>query len=82
MTKIRTLKKKMLVASLEAVRTGGALTTRCSRLIAQDLELSTVALAYVYFEKLLLKAVITKVNRKLLAATCLLYVTCIHLCMW
>jgi len=37
-----------------------------------DCELSTVALAYVYFEKLVLKCVVHKANRKVVAFTCLL----------
>lgn len=36
-----------------------------------DLELSTVALATVYLEKLILKGVVSKTNRKLIAFTCL-----------
>ena len=36
----------------------------------QDCELSTVALAHVYFEKLVLRNVVNKMNRKLMAAVC------------
>ncbi|CAO3619590.1 unnamed protein product [Cunninghamella echinulata] len=36
-----------------------------------DLEISTLAHAYVYFEKLVIKNVITKKNRKLIASCCL-----------
>lgn len=36
-----------------------------------DFELSTVSLAYVYFEKLILKGVVHKTNRKIVAFTCL-----------
>ncbi|KAJ3312080.1 hypothetical protein HDU76_002968 [Blyttiomyces sp. JEL0837] len=39
---------------------------------AQNIELSSVACAYVYFEKLVLKNYVTKANRKLIAAVCLL----------
>jgi hypothetical protein len=39
---------------------------------AVDLDLCTVALAYVYFEKLVLKRVVFKANRKLVAFTCLM----------
>ncbi|KAJ1342133.1 hypothetical protein BSLG_003312 [Batrachochytrium salamandrivorans] len=38
----------------------------------QDLELSSVATAYVYFEKLVIKNVINKANRKVMGAVCLL----------
>ncbi|CAO3598140.1 unnamed protein product [Absidia cylindrospora] len=38
---------------------------------AVDLEVSTLAHAYVYFEKLVIKHVVTKKNRKLIAACCL-----------
>ncbi|CAO3615876.1 unnamed protein product [Cunninghamella blakesleeana] len=38
---------------------------------AVDLEISTLAHAYVYFEKLVIKNVITKKNRKLIASCCL-----------
>ncbi|KAI8099832.1 uncharacterized protein BX664DRAFT_322225 [Halteromyces radiatus] len=38
---------------------------------AVDLEISTLAHAYVYFEKLVIKNVVTKKNRKLIAACCL-----------
>ncbi|CAO3676716.1 unnamed protein product [Rhizopus stolonifer] len=38
---------------------------------AMDLELSSLSHAYVYFEKLLQKNIITKQNRKLVAACCL-----------
>jgi len=37
-----------------------------------DVELSTVALTYVYFEKLVLKGVVSKGNRRLVASTCML----------
>ena len=37
----------------------------------QDCELSTVALAHVYFEKLVLRNVVNKLNRKLMAAVSL-----------
>ncbi|RIA98977.1 hypothetical protein C1645_731187 [Glomus cerebriforme] len=37
-----------------------------------DLELSTVAKAYVYFEKLILKKVVNKANRRLYGSICLL----------
>ena len=39
---------------------------------AQNLELSSVCFAYVYFEKLVLKNFVKKVNRKLVGAVCLL----------
>ncbi|CAI2163259.1 7328_t:CDS:10 [Funneliformis geosporum] len=37
-----------------------------------DLELSTVAKAYAYFEKLILKKLVNKVNRRLIGSICLL----------
>lgn len=37
-----------------------------------NIELSTVALSYVYFEKLVLKRVVNKANRKLVMSVCLL----------
>ncbi|KAI7888981.1 uncharacterized protein EV154DRAFT_516165 [Mucor mucedo] len=40
-----------------------------------DLEVSSVAHAYVYFEKLVVKNMVTKKNRKLLAACCLFLAT-------
>ncbi|CEG71883.1 hypothetical protein RMATCC62417_07538 [Rhizopus microsporus] len=40
-----------------------------------DLEISSVAHAYVYFEKLVIKNVVTKKNRKLIAACCLFLAT-------
>ncbi|KAI8364658.1 uncharacterized protein BYT42DRAFT_506137 [Radiomyces spectabilis] len=40
-----------------------------------DLEISSVAHAYVYFEKLVLKNIVTKKNRKLIAACCLFLAT-------
>ncbi len=39
---------------------------------AANLELASVATAYVYFEKLALKGVVSKFNRRLVAAACLL----------
>ncbi|KAI8805683.1 hypothetical protein BJ742DRAFT_400684 [Cladochytrium replicatum] len=39
--------------------------------LSVDLELSSVASAYVYIEKLISKRVVTKANRRLVAATCL-----------
>ncbi|KAJ3222539.1 hypothetical protein HDU81_009819, partial [Chytriomyces hyalinus] len=39
---------------------------------AQDMELSSVALAFVYFEKLVIKNFATKANRRLIASVCLL----------
>jgi len=46
-------------------------------LVAQemDLELSSVAKAYVYFERLILKKEVNKYNRKLIGATCLFLAT-------
>ncbi|KAI8925316.1 hypothetical protein BC831DRAFT_461530 [Entophlyctis helioformis] len=40
--------------------------------IVQDLELSSVASAYVYFEKLVLRGFVVKANRRLIGAVCLL----------
>jgi len=40
-----------------------------------DLELSSVAKAYVYFERLILKKEVNKYNRKLIGATCLFLAT-------
>ncbi|OAD01057.1 cyclin, partial [Mucor lusitanicus CBS 277.49] len=40
-----------------------------------DLEVSSVAHAYVFFEKLVIKHVVTKKNRKLIAACCLFLAT-------
>ncbi|KAG1150764.1 hypothetical protein G6F37_006246 [Rhizopus arrhizus] len=40
-----------------------------------DLEISSVAHAFVYFEKLVIKNVVTKKNRKLIAACCLFLAT-------
>eukprot|EP00842_Homolaphlyctis_polyrhiza_P002615 jgi/Hompol1/3354/HPOL_003214-RA len=42
------------------------------RMQVRDLELSSVASAYVYFEKLVLKNVVNKANRRLMGAVCLL----------
>ena len=42
---------------------------------AAGLEMSTVALGYVYFEKLVTKGVVFKSNRKLIAVTCLVLAT-------
>ncbi|RKP02121.1 hypothetical protein CXG81DRAFT_11156 [Caulochytrium protostelioides] len=46
----------------------------CILLIARStgMDLSTVAYAYAYFEKLVVKRVVTKANRRVIAATCLL----------
>ncbi|XP_073257716.1 CDK5 and ABL1 enzyme substrate 1-like [Porites lutea] len=57
LTKLRSLKKDILKI---------AMTQEC------QLDLTTVAYAYVYFEKLILKEKISKANRKLLAGSCLL----------
>ncbi|KAI9350035.1 hypothetical protein DFJ73DRAFT_832846 [Zopfochytrium polystomum] len=40
--------------------------------LARDLELSSVAMAFAYFEKLVIKGFATKVNRRLIAAVCLI----------
>ncbi|XP_015755856.1 PREDICTED: CDK5 and ABL1 enzyme substrate 1-like [Acropora digitifera] len=57
LTKLRSLKKDIVkIAS----------TQECS------LDSSTIAYAFVYFEKLVLKEKISKANRKLLAGSCLL----------
>ncbi|KAJ1550476.1 CDK5 and ABL1 enzyme substrate 1, partial [Cladochytrium tenue] len=40
--------------------------------LTRNLELSSVAVAFVYFEKLVLKGFVTKPNRRLVAAVCLL----------
>jgi len=37
-----------------------------------DLEASTVAISYVFFEKLVMNHFVTKANRKLVAAACLM----------
>ncbi|KAI9470790.1 MAG: cyclin-like protein [Benjaminiella poitrasii] len=42
---------------------------------SMDLEISTISHAYVYFEKLIQKKVVTKQNRKLVAACCLFLAT-------
>lgn len=42
---------------------------------AVDIEVSSVAHAYVYFEKLVIKNMVTKKNRKLIAACCLFLAT-------
>ncbi|KXJ29414.1 CDK5 and ABL1 enzyme substrate 2 [Exaiptasia diaphana] len=57
LTKLRSLKKDLLKI---------ALSVEC------QLDLTTVAYAYVYFEKLILKGKINKPNRKLVAGSCLL----------
>ncbi|CAG8500384.1 10957_t:CDS:10 [Diversispora eburnea] len=57
LSQIRKIKTKLLIAS---------------RYEDLDLELSTVAKAYAYFEKLILKGRVTKHNRKLIGAICLL----------
>ncbi|XP_031574444.1 CDK5 and ABL1 enzyme substrate 1-like [Actinia tenebrosa] len=57
LTKLRSLKKDLLKI---------ALSLDC------QLDLTTVAYAYVYFEKLILKGKINKPNRKLIAGSCLL----------
>ncbi|CAG8492932.1 2916_t:CDS:10 [Ambispora gerdemannii] len=57
LTQIRAIKEKLLIAA---------------RYEDLDLELSTVAKAYVYFEKLVLKKLVAKYNRRLTAAICLL----------
>ncbi|KAG9292829.1 hypothetical protein G9A89_016191 [Geosiphon pyriformis] len=56
LTQIRTIKEKLLIAA---------------RYEELDLELSTVAKAYVFFEKLVLKKYVAKYNRRLIAAICL-----------
>ncbi|KAL2913366.1 hypothetical protein HK105_207111 [Polyrhizophydium stewartii] len=40
--------------------------------LMQDLELSSIASAYVYFEKLVIRGVVNKANRRLMGAVCLL----------
>jgi hypothetical protein len=46
--------------------------------LSQNLELSTVAKAYVFLEKLITARVVTKSNRKVIAATCLFLATKIN----
>ncbi|XP_020609869.1 CDK5 and ABL1 enzyme substrate 2-like [Orbicella faveolata] len=57
LTKLRSLKKDIVKI---------AISQEC------QLDLTTVAYAFVYFEKLILKEKISKANRKLLAGSCLL----------
>ncbi|KAK3730839.1 hypothetical protein QZH41_009952 [Actinostola sp. cb2023] len=57
LTKLRSLKKDLLKITLS---------------LDCQLDLTTVAYAYVYFEKLILKGKINKPNRKLIAGSCLL----------
>lgn len=45
---------------------------------AMDLEISSISHAFVYFEKLVLKQIVTKQNRKLVAACCLFLATKIN----
>eukprot|EP00736_Rhodelphis_marinus_P007651 Rmarinus@m.7403 len=40
-----------------------------------ELEVSTIALAYIYFEKLVLQGAVTKANRRLLACACIVLAT-------
>ncbi|KAJ2322734.1 hypothetical protein IWW51_004097, partial [Coemansia sp. RSA 2702] len=55
--------------TFEQIRRLRAYTLRVTR--EQDLELSTAAIGWVYFEKLILKGYVVKDNRKLVAAVCL-----------
>ena len=43
-----------------------------------QLELATIAAAYVYFEKIVLKQIINKQNRKIVAANCLIIAAKLH----
>jgi len=56
--------------SLSKIRRIKRLMTTVGREL--DIELSTIALAYVYFEKLVIKNVVDKENRKVAAAGCVL----------
>ncbi|CAG8475410.1 8398_t:CDS:10 [Paraglomus brasilianum] len=58
LSKIRTIKEKLLAAAR-------------NESLNLDLELSTVAMAYSYFEKLIHKKAVDKSNRKVIAAICL-----------
>jgi hypothetical protein len=71
LSKIRALKKNMLRVCFPPVPFVNALMFNS---ISQEnifIECSTIALAVIYLEKLILKNVVTKQNRKLVAAACL-----------
>lgn len=50
----------------------GLKASLCKIGVARDLEPSSVAFAHVYLEKLILKNVVNKINKKLIASCCLL----------
>lgn len=62
-----------LMMTLSNIR--GLKEMMCNVGLAQNLELSSIAFAYVYLEKLVLKNYLTKQNRKVIAAVCLLLAT-------
>ena len=43
-----------------------------------QLEIATIATAYVYFEKIVLKRIVNKQNRKVVAANCLVIAAKLH----
>lgn len=72
LSKIRSLKRKMLRVCFPPTPFVNALLFSSSTVQENSfIECSTVAMAVVYFEKLVLSNVVTKQNRKLVAATCL-----------
>jgi hypothetical protein len=71
LSKIRTLKKKMLRVCFPPTPFVNAFLFNSSSQESVFIECSTIALAVVYLEKLILKDVVTKANRRVVAATCL-----------